>query len=97
VSEIVVRGCGHNAEQVIANMREQLDVQFGQGQWHLIEDVDDSDPVEMGGPSILTILGGNPAIEVTLSPGGQTAHVSVTMHIEAELLAEVALPRMARA
>jgi len=90
MSQITVTGVGTSAEQVIANMREQLDAQFGIGNWHLI---DPDESVDDDAPFGLAFLGGNPSIELELSQGGTAGRIRVVMHVEAELLAEVALPR----
>lgn len=94
MTEVVITGRGSNVETVIANMREQLDAQFAD-RWHLIDEDDDSDESVNG--VVMTMLGGNPAVSIELSDGGHVASVTVTMRVQAELLAAVALPRTVRA
>lgn len=93
MSQVEVVGTGTSIDLVVANVREQLDAQLGAGKWALVPEWDPEDDGDFGS----TIVGGNPRIEMQLSPGGNAVQfVKVTMYVVGERDSTRALPRAAR-
>jgi hypothetical protein len=89
-----IEGTGSDVDQVIANLREKLDEQFGADRWHLAGSLDEPENED----GLVLFAGPDPVeIDIRLSPGGVIASVHVTLTVEAEGLSTLALPRAARA
>lgn len=82
MTAVEITAVGSDVDLVVANIRERLDEQFGEGEWSLDSALDDDV--------------GNPMVEMALSAGGSIATVKVTMHVVGERLSTLALPRAAR-
>jgi hypothetical protein len=92
VTAVEITAVGSDVDLVVANIRERLDEQFGEGEWSLVQEFDPEEDSLMG----FSLLGGNPRVEMALSAGGSIATVKVTMHVVGERLSTLALPRAAR-